>query len=88
LPERTLILSGTPSGTIFQGITLRQKLSGLGSWLWGGWSRSVPDHVIDLYVREAHAAGVYLRVGDRVTVHADFMGVIDNSIVAQEEASR
>jgi 2-keto-4-pentenoate hydratase/2-oxohepta-3-ene-1,7-dioic acid hydratase in catechol pathway len=80
VPARTLVMSGTPAGTVFQGISTGQKIAGVGAWLLGGWSRSVPDHVIDAYLSDAHARGAYLQPGDRVTVHVDLMGVIDNEV--------
>jgi 2-keto-4-pentenoate hydratase/2-oxohepta-3-ene-1,7-dioic acid hydratase in catechol pathway len=80
VPERTLILSGTPHGTVFQGITTGQKLSGVLGWLLGGWAESIPDHAISAYTEDARAAGIYLQPGDRVAVHVDYLGVIRNEV--------
>ena len=81
IPARTLLMSGTPAGTVFQGVDLGPRLSGLRAWILGGWDRPVTQHVIEAYLREAHAEGRYLQPGDRVTVHVDAMGVIDNEII-------
>jgi 2-keto-4-pentenoate hydratase/2-oxohepta-3-ene-1,7-dioic acid hydratase in catechol pathway len=81
IPARTLLMSGTPAGTVFQGIDLEPRLSGLGSWLLGGWKKPLVLHVIDAYVSDARAKGIYLRPGDRVVIHVDTMGVIQNTIV-------
>ncbi len=81
LPVRTLIVSGTPSGTIFRGISLGTKLGGVARWLGSGFARSLPSHVVDGYVAGAHASGTYLKPGDRVAIHADRLGVLENTIV-------
>lgn len=81
IPERTLILAGTPHGTVFDGIRTSQMIRGVSAWLFGGWSDPVPSHVIDTYVHDARGAGIYLQPGDRVVIHVDRLGVIDNAIV-------
>ena len=81
LPARTLIVSGTPSGTIFRGVSLGTKLGGVARWIGNGFSRSLPSHVVDGYVADAHASGTYLKPGDRVAIHADRLGVLENTIV-------
>ena len=52
IPDRTLIMSGTPHGTVFRGIGYQQKISGFLAWLWGGWGEldSHPRH-LGLYGR-------------------------------------
>jgi len=80
IPERTIVLSGTPHGTVFSGINIEQKLSGLRAWLAGGWDRSIPTRVLEAYIRDARAAGVYLQPGDEVTIHVERLGVIRNRV--------
>ncbi len=80
IPERTLIMSGTPGGTVFRGIDLGPRMAGLASWLFGGWDKPLTRHVIEAYTDDARADGRYLQPGDRVTIHVDFMGLIDNEI--------
>lgn len=80
IPERTLILAGTPAGTVFQGVDLGTRLRGAAAWLAGGWETPLPQHVVELHVREAREAGAYLQPGDRVVIQVDRLGVIDNRI--------
>jgi len=79
---RTLIMGGTPSGTAFQGISTGQQLAGVAAWVWGGWDRPVESHVMDVYIERARLEKRYLQPGDRVVIHVDRMGVIDNRVVA------
>ncbi len=81
LPPGTLILSGTPHGTLFDGLRARHYVGGVAGWLFGGWGRPVPGHVVDAYVADARRAGVYLRPGDRVDIRVDGLGVLRNPIV-------
>jgi 2-keto-4-pentenoate hydratase/2-oxohepta-3-ene-1,7-dioic acid hydratase in catechol pathway len=82
IPERTLIMAGTPGGTVFHGIGLGTRLTGMGRWLFGGWSMPVTRQVIEAYVDDARAARHYLQPGDRVLIHVERLGVIENEIVA------
>jgi hypothetical protein len=75
------IVSGTPDGTIFRAIGTGQKIRGLGAWLLGGLRRPLPDHVIDAYIRDARDAGIYLQPGDRVAIHVERLGVIENEVI-------
>jgi len=81
IPARTLVMSGTPDGTIFQAIGTGQRIRGLGAWLLGGWGRSLPDHVIDAYIRDARDGGIYLQPGDRVAIRVERLGAIDNEVI-------
>jgi 2-keto-4-pentenoate hydratase/2-oxohepta-3-ene-1,7-dioic acid hydratase in catechol pathway len=80
LPGRTLLMSGTPHGTVFRGVGTRQKLSGLLAWLLGGWGESIPNHAVSAYIEDARSASVYLQPGDRVAIHVDYLGVIRNEV--------
>jgi 2,4-diketo-3-deoxy-L-fuconate hydrolase len=80
IPDRTLIMSGTPHGTVFRGITTRQKASGFLAWLLGGWGDSIPTHAISAYIDDARSAGAYLEPGDQVAIHVDYLGVILNEV--------
>lgn len=82
IPERTLILSGTPHGTIFNGIGARPMITGVLAWLLGGWGRPIPSHVVEAYIDDARSAGAYLKPEDRVIIHVDHMGVIDNEVTS------
>ena len=81
IPARTLVMSGTPDGTVFHDIGTAQRIRGLGAWLLGGWDRPLPDHVIDAYIRDARDAGIYLQPGDRVAIHVERLGVIENEVI-------
>jgi 2,4-diketo-3-deoxy-L-fuconate hydrolase len=80
IPDRTLIMSGTPHGTVFRGVATRHMISGFLSWLWGGWGTPLPTHAISAYVDEARSAGAYLQPGDQVAAHVDYLGVIRNEV--------
>ena len=80
IPDRTLIMSGTPHGTVFRGITTGQKASGFLAWLLGGWGDSIPTHAISAYIDDARSAGAYLEPGDQVAIHVDYLGVIRNEV--------
>lgn len=81
IPVRTLILSGTPHGTVFDGLRLRHYLGGLAAWLGGGWGQPLPAHVVSAYIDDARAAGAYLQPGDRVEIRADRLGVLRNPVI-------
>jgi 2,4-didehydro-3-deoxy-L-rhamnonate hydrolase len=87
IPERTLILSGTPHGTVFAGLAPRHYLLGLTTWLAGGWDRSLPQQVVSAYVGDAHRAGAYLRAGDSVDIHVDRMGVVRSRVSPASSAA-
>jgi 2,4-didehydro-3-deoxy-L-rhamnonate hydrolase len=81
IAERTLILSGTPQGTVFTALEIPQKVEGLIDWLLGGWRTSIASHAIENYIRDARAARIYLQPGDTVTIHVDELGVIVTEVV-------
>jgi 2,4-didehydro-3-deoxy-L-rhamnonate hydrolase len=81
VPERALLMAGTPAGTVFRGIGLTTRAAGAAAWLFGGWSQPIARQVIEAYIRDARAARRYLQPGDRVLVHVDRLGVIANDIV-------
>lgn len=81
IPARTAILGGTPAGTVFQGISLQHKLSGVLRWLLGGWNQSIPYWAIESYIAEARENRIYLQPGDTVSIHVDGLGTLVNSVV-------
>jgi 2,4-didehydro-3-deoxy-L-rhamnonate hydrolase len=81
IAERTLLMSGTPSGVVFNELNVEQKGSGFFDYVLGGWDESIPDHAVDNYIRDARGAGIYLHVGDEVVIHANHLGVIRNEVV-------
>lgn len=80
IAARTLILSGTPHGTVFAGLHARHFLGGLGRWLMGGWSRAPIHSVADAYAADARSASAYLQPGDKVDIHVERLGVLRNTI--------
>lgn len=80
IPARAMILSGTPHGTVFDGLRARHYVAGVASWLFGGWGTPVPRHVVEAYVADARRAGVYLQPGDEVDIRVDRMGVLRNVV--------
>jgi len=81
IPPRTLLLSGTPHGTIFAGVHTRHYVGGLTAWLLGGWDQPLSSRVISAYIDDARRAGAFLRPGDRVEIHVDRLGVLRNAII-------
>jgi 2,4-didehydro-3-deoxy-L-rhamnonate hydrolase len=81
LPARTLILSGTPDGTVFRGITLAQKLRGALRWIASGFDGALPRAVIETYIADARRSGNYLQPGETVLIRSDTLGSIENRIV-------
>lgn len=81
VPARTLLLSGTPHGTIFDGLRARHYLGGLGRWIAGGFGTPLPAEVVAAYVDDARAAGAYLQPGQEVAIRVDRLGVLRNPVV-------
>ena len=80
VPARTLILAGTPDGTVFNGIHRGAMIGGAGRWAAGGWGLSITDNVIESYIASASEAGVYLKPGDVVRIQVERMGVIETTV--------
>lgn len=81
IPERTLVLTGTPHGTVFDGVPPAVMAAGLARWILGGWDRSVPGQVIQAYVDAARDARAYLQPGDDVRIHVHRLGEIRSRVV-------
>lgn len=81
IPSRTLILSGTPHGVIFQGIPVSIKLKGILSWLTGGWDKTLPQNVIEAYIKKSFKSKTYLQPNDTITIHTHRLGVIQNQVI-------
>lgn len=83
IPARTLILSGTPEGVIYQSPSLRQIFVGVSELFFTGqWLR--PQAVVEPFLREEYRSGRYLKAGDVVQMKADRLGIISNTIVAHD----
>lgn len=80
VPARTLILAGTPEGTVFNGIPRGAMARGAGRWLAGGWGASMADHVIESYIAGERKRKRYLQPGDVVRIQVDRMGTIETTV--------
>src|SRR6185369_315515 len=81
IPARTLILTGTPHGTVFSGVPAAVIASGLVRWLAGGWNEGLPGNVIRAYVDAARHAEAYLQPGDEVFIHVARLGELKSRVV-------
>ena len=82
IPARTLILAGTPAGTVFHGVPAGDRRAGVLRWILSGFSGSVARRVIAAYVARSRAEKVYLQPGDRVTIRVDGLGALANRVTA------
>lgn len=80
VPARAMIMSGTPSGTVFEGIRTMHKVRGFLDYLLGGWDRPIQQWVVDRYIREEQKLGRYLKAGDTVEISVDTMGELRNPV--------
>lgn len=81
IAARTLVLTGTPHGTVFSGVPNGVIVSGLARWLFGGWSKSPVEQVMDAYSAAARGARAYLQPGDEVLIQVDRLGQIRSLVV-------
>ena len=81
IPARTLIMAGTPAGTVFQGVPGKDRLQGLIRWILSGLRSGPVPHVIDAYVARNIAEKTFLQPGDEVTITVDRLGRLANRIV-------
>lgn len=80
LPDRTLVLAGTPAGTIFQGPGPATFVRGAFDWL-AGFGRGSPiAAIIERTIADDRASGGYLQPGDVLTIRADKLGTLDNRV--------
>jgi len=80
IPTRTLIMAGTPDGTVFAGLYNRTYAAGLWGFLAGGWNETLAHHVIEAQIAHARARNEYLEHGDQVTIRVDTMGALNNRV--------
>lgn len=82
IPARTVIMAGTPAGTVFHGVPTKDRLMGALAWLLSGCKGPLIAKVIERYIKSARAAKTYLQPGDRVDIRVDRLGCLSNHIVA------
>ncbi len=81
LPARTLVMAGTPAGTVFQNVGWSHQFKGAMSWVLGFFSGPIAAPVIESYIDDPEVRASYLKADDRVTIRVDYLGTIDNLIV-------
>jgi 2-keto-4-pentenoate hydratase/2-oxohepta-3-ene-1,7-dioic acid hydratase in catechol pathway len=82
IQARTMFLSGTPGGVIYQKPSARQMFVGISALFFSlHWSQL--QTVVEPFLREEYQSGRYLKTGDFVQMRADRLGTISNHIVAQ-----
>lgn len=81
VPARTLVLAGTPGGTVFVGVDLRSIGRGLVAWVAGACHKPFTAEVIESYIALVRQQKRYLQPGDRMTIQVDGLGSLDNPIV-------
>jgi 2-keto-4-pentenoate hydratase/2-oxohepta-3-ene-1,7-dioic acid hydratase in catechol pathway len=80
MPAGTLLLSGTPEGVVFRSPQPRQIVLGVLEWL-ASFGMGGQAAIMAPAIRDARAAGQYLRPGDVVTMRADGLGMIVSPIM-------
>ncbi|SDD88182.1 fumarylacetoacetate hydrolase family protein [Kordiimonas lacus] len=80
VPARAMIMSGTPSGTVFDGVRTMHKVRGFLDYLLGGWDQPMQQWVMGRYTREERKLDRYLKAGDTVHIRVDRMGELLNPV--------
>jgi len=80
LPDRTLVLAGTPAGTVFKGPGPATIVRGGFDWLAGFGRGDMIKTVIERTITDDTASGGYLQQGDVVTIQADKLGTLENRV--------
>ena len=80
LPDRTLVLAGTPAGTIFQGPGPAAFVRGTFDWVTKFGSSGPIAAIIERTITDDRASGGYLQPGDVVTIRAEQLGTLENRV--------
>lgn len=80
LPDRTLVLAGTPAGTIFQGPGPATFVRGAFDWATRFGRGSIIAAIVERTIADDRASGGYLQPGDVVTIQVDKLGTLENRI--------
>jgi 2-keto-4-pentenoate hydratase/2-oxohepta-3-ene-1,7-dioic acid hydratase in catechol pathway len=81
IPPRTLIMAGTPAGTIWQGPRMSDHAFGVFDLIASAFTKPIVRCVIDRYIARARRQKFYLKPGDVVTIEIDKMGRMSNTVV-------
>lgn len=80
VPARTLMLGGTPGGTVFKGLLPSAYARGVLRWIGGGFQGPVSRAVIEAHIAAATRRGEYLQHGDLVVIEIDRIGALANRV--------
>lgn len=80
VPERTLILAGTPAGTVFNGFDWSDYAMGALDWARSGFKGPAARSVVERYIARMPKAGAYLKPGDIVVIEANRLGRLENRV--------
>lgn len=80
LPDRTLVLAGTPAGTVFQGPGPATFVRGAYDWATHFDRVSIIKAIVERTITDDRASGGYLKPGDVVTIRADQLGTLENRV--------
>jgi 2,4-diketo-3-deoxy-L-fuconate hydrolase len=80
LPDRTLVLAGTPAGTIFQGPGPATFVRGAFDWVAKFGHGSPIAAIVERTITDDRASRGYLQAGDVVTIRVDHMGTLENRV--------
>jgi len=80
LPDRTLVLAGTPAGTIFQGPGPATFVRGTFDWVTKFGRGGLIAAIIERTIADDRTSGGYLQPGDVVTIRAEQLGTLENRI--------
>ncbi|MFT2706145.1 fumarylacetoacetate hydrolase family protein [Clavibacter zhangzhiyongii] len=88
IAQGTILQSGTPEGVVYRAPDTRQRILGFMEYAasFGTNADSIVDSALQVYVRDAHDAGVYLQPGDEIVTRADGLGQIHTNIIAGERS--
>jgi len=84
IPDRTLILAGTPAGTVFKGPGPSSFVRGTLDWVAGFGKHSLVQAIIERTITDDRATNAYLQPGDVVTIRVDRMGTLENRVEVQD----
>jgi 2-keto-4-pentenoate hydratase/2-oxohepta-3-ene-1,7-dioic acid hydratase in catechol pathway len=84
IPDRTLILAGTPAGTVFKGPGPSTFVRGALDWVAGFGKRSLVQAIVERTIADDRATNAYLQPGDVVTIRVDRMGTLENRVELQD----
>lgn len=80
VPDRTLVLAGTPAGTVFKGPGPATFVRGAFDWVARLGRGGIVAAIVERTIRDDRASGGYLQPGDVVTIRADQLGTLENRV--------